>query len=110
LGWAQNIEARIAQHRAGRGGRLPRAVMLAGYELRLVRTWPGATRERERALKNRHGLAGICPVCAYRLGDDESAAAPDDNGWQRELWHEQNMGGAVLDCMRGWDVREGGEW
>jgi predicted GIY-YIG superfamily endonuclease len=92
LGWAQNIEARIAQHRAGRGGRLPRAVMLAGYELRLVRTWPGATRQLERALKDCHRLAKVCPVCAYRLGDDiEPEPAPSSE--QSEAWRYWMNGG-----------------
>jgi hypothetical protein len=121
-GWAQDVAARLAEHRRGQGGRLPRAVMLAGYELRLVRVWPGRTRAFERAVKNRHRLAEVCPVCAYRLGDDPSPVTPAKastvgdvsdvsvvsnvstagEDWQRDLWRDQNMGGACIDANRGW--------
>ena len=68
-GWASNIRARLALHIAGEGSRLCRAVARSGYELRLVRVWHGQGRDYERALKNGHNLARVCPICAYALAD-----------------------------------------
>jgi predicted GIY-YIG superfamily endonuclease len=62
LGWAANIDARVAEHMAGRGSRLCAVVVAAGVTLELVRTWPGG-RDRERALKRRHSGVRLCPIC-----------------------------------------------
>jgi predicted GIY-YIG superfamily endonuclease len=64
LGYADNIERRIAEHRAGRGAKLTAAVVAAGIEFRVVRTWPG-DREEERRLKGKRSkrVALRCPVC-----------------------------------------------
>lgn len=68
-GYAHDIRARLALHIAGEGSRLCRAVARAGYELRLVRVWHGQGRDMERALKNGHNLARVCPICCYALAD-----------------------------------------
>lgn len=67
LGWAHDIAERTREHATGRGGPLTLAAFLAGYELRLVAYWPGATRTTERAMKRTHRLARYCPLCKYRL-------------------------------------------
>jgi hypothetical protein len=64
-GWSAHLDWRLRQHRAGRSGvPLVRAAVAAGIELELARTWPAATRAFERRLKNRHGAAAYCPLCA----------------------------------------------
>lgn len=63
LGWGRGDAAhRIAQHIAGRGSKLTRAVVAAGISLALVRTWEG-DRKLERKLKNRKNARGLCPRC-----------------------------------------------
>jgi hypothetical protein len=66
-GWtAGPVEDRLAQHVAGQGSPLVRAVLAAGLTVQLVATWPG-TRALERRLKvGPHGVR-TCPRCrAYR--------------------------------------------
>lgn len=65
LGWADDIERRVAEHRSGNGraGRLCQVVVAEGIELALARTWEGAGRNEERRLKNRGGASRLCPIC-----------------------------------------------
>jgi predicted GIY-YIG superfamily endonuclease len=49
-GWAADLDARLAEHAAGRGARLLAVVKDAGITWTLARTWPG-TRTRERQIK-----------------------------------------------------------
>jgi hypothetical protein len=63
LGWAKDVQARLAVQRQGRGARLVQVVLAAGLDVVLVRTWPG-TRLLERQLKNRHEAPRLCPRCA----------------------------------------------
>ncbi len=65
LGWAENLDARLADHAAGRGARLLAVVQSAGIEWRLARTWEG-TRARERQIKRMGGLSRSCPLCGVR--------------------------------------------
>lgn len=66
-GWALDIGRRLAEHQSGTGARLTRAVRRAGYELHLVRVWPGATRTDERQIKDSHKLSRVCPWCHLNL-------------------------------------------
>lgn len=61
-GWTADLEARLAQHRAGNSARLIEVITAAGIGFRLARTWPG-TRSQERALKKQGGAARHCPIC-----------------------------------------------
>jgi predicted GIY-YIG superfamily endonuclease len=65
LGWAEDVEARLADHAAGRGARLLAVVQSAGIDWRLARTWEG-TRARERQIKRQGGLSRSCPLCGVR--------------------------------------------
>ena len=60
VGFANDIQRRLETHRKGHGSPLVAAVLAAGIEVRLVRTWPGADRRFERKLHNRHG-SRLCP-------------------------------------------------
>lgn len=41
IGWTTNLEARLEEHRKGRGARLLQVVQAAGIEWILTRTWEG---------------------------------------------------------------------
>lgn len=62
LGWAKNLEARVAHHRKGTGARLLQVVNQAGIDWNVVKTWQG-DRHLERRLKNRGGASRLCPAC-----------------------------------------------
>lgn len=61
-GWARDLEARRAAHRAGRGARLLEVLARAGIGWTLARTWDGS-RSRERQLKRQGGASRRCPIC-----------------------------------------------
>ena len=64
LGFAENREARLAQHRRGAGARLMQVIVQAGIGWRLVRTWKEGDRTLERRLKRRHNGPRLCPICS----------------------------------------------
>jgi hypothetical protein len=64
IGWARNLEARLAHHRAGTGARLTAAASEAGIPFEVVRLWPGEDRHFERRLHNRKSGPRLCPICA----------------------------------------------
>jgi predicted GIY-YIG superfamily endonuclease len=61
-GTAADLQARLAEHEAGRGSRLLQVAKAAGITWTLARTWPGG-RTRERQLKNQGGASRRCPEC-----------------------------------------------
>lgn len=67
LGWTRFLDARVADHQAGRGARLPAVFRERGIPGEVVRTWKG-TRALERRLKRRHEGRRLCPVCSRRKG------------------------------------------
>ena len=64
-GIATDLDARLAEHQAGRGARLLQVVKDAGITWTLARTWPG-DRKRERQLKNQGGASRRCPECGVK--------------------------------------------
>lgn len=66
LGWIRDLEARLADHRAGSGARLLAVIKSAGIGFSLVRTWTPAGRKRERQITNQGGLSRSCPACGVR--------------------------------------------
>ena len=67
LGFAEDLDARLAQHRRGAGARLIQVIAGAGIGWRLARTWPGGDRTLERRLKNQHHGPRLCPACNPRV-------------------------------------------
>lgn len=61
-GWTDDLAARLAAHKAGRGARLVAVVKAAGITFTLARTRPG-TRADERAIKKAGGACRYCPLC-----------------------------------------------
>jgi len=62
LGWARNLDARLAHHAQGTGANLLKHVAAAGIAWTLARTWEGQTRNEERRLKG-HSSTRYCPIC-----------------------------------------------
>ncbi len=64
VGSADDVQARLHQHRAGAGARLTQVAVSAGIGLVLARVWPGG-RAEERLLKvsYKHCFTTLCPIC-----------------------------------------------
>lgn len=68
LGWTGNLTSRIKRHFEGHGSRLMAAVLAAGIEITVVRTWAG-DRNLERKLKKRKNSPKLCPICSRKKTD-----------------------------------------
>jgi len=62
IGFSDNLEQRLRDHRGGRGSKLMHAVCKAGITFRVARTWEG-DRHLERRLHRRKNSAQLCPIC-----------------------------------------------
>ena len=62
LGSAADLDARLAEHRAGQGARLTAVIHARGIGFTLARTWDGG-RDVERRLKRRKEAPRLCPLC-----------------------------------------------
>ena len=63
LGFAEDVEARIARHRAGNGARLVEVITQAGIGFTVARIWPDGDRAFERKLHNYKASPRLCPIC-----------------------------------------------
>lgn len=79
LGWAEDVDRRLAEHQSGAGARLTQVAVDAGCRLILVRVWEEGDRTLERKLKNRHDAPALCPICTgaldFTLDDVEALEA-----------------------------------
>lgn len=75
LGSTNDVERRLAEHRAGVGARLPQVAVIRGAELILARTWKGG-RMKERAIKDayHHAFTALCPLCSAGAGSQPKRA------------------------------------
>lgn len=53
LGWTNDLERRVQEHRDGAGSRL----------MEVARVWPEGDRDLERRLKRWHKARTLCPIC-----------------------------------------------
>lgn len=60
---ARTLELRMQTHRAGRGGRLPNAMRLAGIDFVVARLWPDGDQAFERQMKRKKRHPTFCPIC-----------------------------------------------
>jgi predicted GIY-YIG superfamily endonuclease len=74
LGCAEDVSARLAQHRAGTGARLTQVVREAGISWVVARTWRGG-RRLEHKLKGYHSGVRLCPICQGKITIEEVLAA-----------------------------------
>lgn len=65
VGTADDVEERLAEHKAGRGARLCQVAKERGIDFVLVRTWEGG-RAKERQIKKWKMSNRLCPICSER--------------------------------------------
>lgn len=70
----RGLGIRLVKHYSGRGAKLMAAVVAAGIEVRLARTWP-AGRDAERALKRWKKNPTLCPLCRSLQGSGSVSQA-----------------------------------
>lgn len=94
LGYADNLEARLAAHRAGRASPLVAAAIRDGIDFEVAATWPG-DRDRERRLdRYRNSPRRLCPICRGEGGSEDRTASPSS----RELdSHDQKLVDALVE-------------
>lgn len=63
IGYAKDVERRIAHHRDGSGAAIFRALAQRGIGWQVVRVWPEGDRALERKLKAAHKARRFCPIC-----------------------------------------------
>lgn len=78
IGWAANLNGRLAHHASGTGSRLMAAVSRAGIEWQVARTWEGETRNFERKLKNYHKTRQLCPICSGHVSKLRTKPKPTE--------------------------------
>jgi predicted GIY-YIG superfamily endonuclease len=78
--FAPDLDARLAEHAAGRGARLTHVQLAAGGTWRLASAEPG-TRDREAQLKER-GATRRCQICKDQA---QAAAVPPERDFEAEL-------------------------
>lgn len=66
IGWSTDADARIREHKAGKGAALTRAAVKQGVTLEVAQIIPNVTRAAERRLKNRGGGKRVCAICRGR--------------------------------------------
>lgn len=77
LGYAADLEARLAEHRRGGGARITEVAVERGIQLILVRSWPGG-RTTERKLKSQHRHPRLCPLCNSKASKQKARADKPD--------------------------------
>jgi predicted GIY-YIG superfamily endonuclease len=67
-GGTDRLNSRLDYHRRGRGSKFLKAVVDAGIDFVVSRTWVEGDRNFERKLKNMKNARRLCPICR---GDDK---------------------------------------
>ena len=65
LGFSEDLQGRVQQHRNGRGATFMKAITKEGISWHVSRIWDG-DRELERILKNQHNASHLCPTCIQK--------------------------------------------
>ncbi len=74
-GWTSlSLEQRLKRHNTSQGARLLLAVRRAGIKYTVAQVWENQDRNFERKLKNRGGLARVCPLCRQMKSKNTIAA------------------------------------
>ncbi len=62
MGYTEDLERRLQEHRSGIGSRLLAVIARAGIAWELAQTWPG-DRRTERRFKMQKNSPRLCPIC-----------------------------------------------
>ena len=63
IGFTQNLEQRLAQHRAGRGSPLVAGAIAEGIDLQPAAIWEGNRHDERRLHRQKNTRARLCPLC-----------------------------------------------
>ena len=63
IGFTQNLEQRLAEHRAGRGSPLIAAAIADGIDFQLAAIWQGDRHAERRLHRQKNTRARLCPIC-----------------------------------------------
>jgi hypothetical protein len=74
IGFTQNLEQRLEEHRAGRGSPLIAAAIADGIDFQLAAIWDGDRHDERRLHGQKNSRARLCPICV--AGDRGAAARP----------------------------------
>jgi hypothetical protein len=74
IGFTQNLDQRLADHRAGRGSPLIAAAIADGIDFQLAAMWEGDRHDERRLHRQKNTRARLCPICV--AGDRAAAAQP----------------------------------
>ena len=71
IGWTNDLDERIREHRRGKGSRLCQVARERGITFTLAEVWNG-DRRFERRLKNYKNAPRLCPYCNSGRNSNES--------------------------------------
>ena len=77
LGYTDDLEGRLAAHRAGRGSPLVAAAVRDGIDFVLAATWPGDRHQERRLHRYRNSPRRLCPICRADPSTDPRRADHD---------------------------------
>ena len=63
IGFTQNLEQRLEEHRAGRGSPLIAAAIAEGIDFQLAAIWEGDRHDERRLHRQKNTRARLCPLC-----------------------------------------------
>lgn len=87
LGFTNDLDSRIVEHRSGRGARLVEVALASGLTFQVVATWEG-NRNEERHMKRHGSLKRFCPRCRKEAMKARAA-------WKREMRVKKKAGKSV---------------
>ena len=73
IGFTQNLEQRLEEHRAGRGSPLVAAAIADGIDFQLAAIWEGDRHDERRLHRQKNTRARLCPLC---IASEPAAVAP----------------------------------
>ena len=78
IGFTQNLEQRLAAHRAGRGSPLIAAAIADGIQFELAAIWEGDRYDERRLHRQKNTRARLCPMCASTVTGAKGPVDPVD--------------------------------
>lgn len=63
IGWADDLPARLAEHRRGQGARITAYLAAHQINFEVVRTWEGDYRLEKQLKRRKDAPKRLCPIC-----------------------------------------------